>query len=167
LEKQLSQVLAIGGLKGVMGMLPGVQKLKGQINEANLEDKQIHRQIAVIRSMTKAERKKPDLLNGSRRKRIAKGAGVEVAEVNKLIKMHRTMADMAKQMGKGKMPGMGGGMGAMMPGMPGGGRMPNMEALKQLGGGKIAPPSGGLPGLPGLGGGGLPGLPGLPGNKKN
>lgn len=163
LEKQLTQVLAIGGLKGVMGMLPGVQKLKGQINEANLEDKQVHRQIAVIRSMTKAERAKPDLLNGSRRRRIAKGAGVDVAEVNKLIKMHRTMADMAKQMGKGKMPGMGGGM---MPGMPGMGRqMPNMEQLKQLGAGKGAlPPSGAtLPGLPG----GLPGLPGLPGQKKN
>jgi len=163
LEKQLNQVLAIGGLKGVMGMLPGVQKLKGQINEANLEDKQVHRQIAVIRSMTKAERQKPDLLNGSRRRRIAKGAGVDVAEVNKLIKMHRTMADMAKQMGKGKMPGMG-GMGGMMPGM--GRQMPNMEQLKQLGAGKgVLPPSGGggLPGLPG----GLPGLPGLPGQKKN
>jgi len=163
LEKQLNQVLAIGGLKGVMGMLPGVQKLKGQINEANLEDKQVHRQIAVIRSMTKAERAKPDLLNGSRRRRIAKGAGVDVAEVNKLIKMHRTMADMAKQMGKGKMPGMGGGMGGMMPGM--GRQMPNMEQLKQLGAGKGAlPPSGAT--LPGLSGG-LPGLPGLPGQKKN
>ena len=138
LEQQLRQVIAIGGLKGVMGMLPGVQKLKGQINEAQLEDRQVHRQIAIIRSMTKDERKKPDLLNGSRRKRIAKGAGVDVADVNKLAKMHRQMSDMAKQMGKGRMPAAFGG-----------GRMPSPEALKQMGAGNA------LPGLPG----GLPGLP--------
>src|SRR5690606_10091609 len=63
MEKQLSQLIQIGGLKGVMGMLPGVQKVKSQLNEAALDDKQIHRQIAIIRSMTKAERAKPDLLN--------------------------------------------------------------------------------------------------------
>ena len=138
LEQQLRQVIAIGGLKGVMGMLPGVQKLKGQINEAQLEDRQVHRQIAIIRSMTKDERKKPDLLNGSRRKRIAKGAGVDVADVNKLAKMHRQMSDMAKQMGKGRMPAAFGG-----------GRMPSPEALKQMGVGNALPGSpGGPPGLP-------------------
>ncbi|MFN3464359.1 MAG: signal recognition particle protein [Terricaulis sp.] len=154
LEKQLSQVLQIGGLKGVMGMLPGVQKMKNQISDAQLDDRQIHRQIGIIRSMTKAERQKPDLINGRRRARIAKGAGVEVVEVNRLLKMHRNMADMAKAMGKGKMP-----FGAM-PGMGGG--MPNPEALKQLGSGKALPglnPQSGLPGLPG-------GLPGLPGSNK-
>ncbi|MGE0530404.1 MAG: signal recognition particle protein [Hyphomonadaceae bacterium] len=154
LEKQLSQVLQIGGLKGVMGMLPGVQKMKNQISDAQLDDRQIHRQIGIIRSMTKAERQKPDLINGRRRARIAKGAGVEVVEVNRLLKMHRNMADMAKAMGKGKMP-FGG-----MPGMGGG--MPNPEALKQLGSGKALPglnPQSGLPGLPG-------GLPGLPGSNK-
>jgi signal recognition particle subunit SRP54 len=156
MEKQLSQVLAIGGLKGVLGMLPGVQKLKGQINDAQLDDRQVHRQIAIIRSMTKAERRKPDLLNGSRRRRIARGAGVDVAEVNKLMKAHRAMADMAKQMGKGKMP-----FGGAMPGMPGmGGPPPNLDALKALGAGKPAVDApAGLPGLPG-------GLPGLPGSKK-
>jgi signal recognition particle subunit SRP54 len=154
LEKQLGQVLQIGGLKGVMGMLPGVQKVKNQISESQLDDRQIHRQIGIIRSMTKVERQKPDLINGRRRARIAKGAGVEVVEVNRLLKMHRNMADMAKAMGKGKMP-FGG-----MPGMGGG--MPNPEALKQLGAGKPLPglnPQSGLPGLPG-------GLPGLPGSNK-
>jgi signal recognition particle subunit SRP54 len=155
LEKQLGQVIAIGGLKGIMGMLPGVQKLKGQINDAALDDKQVNRQIAIIRSMTPAERRKPDILNGRRRARIARGAGVEVSDVNKLIKMHRTMADVAKSMGKGKMPG---GLSAMT-GMGGG--MPNPEALKQLGAGRP------LPGLPGLTGQNpLPGLPGLPGKDK-
>ncbi len=154
LEKQLGQVLQIGGLKGVMGMLPGVQKMKSQISESQLDDRQIHRQIGIIRSMTKAERAKPDLINGRRRARIAKGSGVQVVEVNRLVKMHRNMADMAKAMGKGKMPFAG------MPGMGGG--MPNAEALKQLGSGKALPglnPQSGLPGLAG-------GLPGLPGSNK-
>lgn len=151
LEKQLGQVLQIGGLKGVMGMLPGVQKMKSQIADSQLDDRQIHRQIGIIRSMTKAERAKPDLINGRRRARIAKGSGVEVVEVNRLLKMHRNMADMAKAMGKGKMP-------FGMPGMGG----PNPEALKHLGSGKALPglnPQSGLPGLPG-------GLPGLPGSNK-
>ncbi len=153
MEKQLGQLIQIGGLKGVMGMLPGVGKLKSQISEAQLDDKVLRRQIGVIRSMTRAERAKPDLINGRRRARIAKGAGVEVVEVNRLLKMHRNMADMAKAMGKGKMPFAG------MPGMGGG--MPSPEALKQLGSGR-ALPGGGLPGLPS---GGLPGLPGS--NKKS
>ena len=152
MEKQLQQLIQIGGLKGVMGMLPGVQKLKGQISDSQLDDGQIRRQIGIIRSMTKAERANPDLLNGRRRARIAKGSGVEVAEVNRLLKLHRNMADMAKAMGKGKMPF----------GMPGGGRTPSPEALKQLGSGRQLPgagPPGALPGLPGS-------LPGLPGSDK-
>jgi len=71
MEQQLGQLIQIGGLKGVMGMLPGVQKIKNQINESALDDKQITRQIGMIRSMTKAERAKPDLINGKRRARIA------------------------------------------------------------------------------------------------
>ena len=83
---------------------------------------QFKRIEAIIQSMTKTERSDPDLINGSRRKRIAAGAGVEVSEVNKLLKMHRQMADMMKKMGKGgrmpQMPGMGGGMpGGLPPGM--------------------------------------------------
>ena len=117
------------------------------------DDKVLRRQIGIIRSMTKTERSKPDLINGRRRARIAKGAGVEVSEVNRLLKMHRGMADMAKAMGKGKLP-FGG-----VPGMGG----PSPEALKQLGSGRQLPglnPAGGLPGLQGLPKGSLPGLPG-------
>jgi len=160
MEKQLGQLIQIGGLKGVMGMLPGVQKLKGQISDASLDDKQLLRSIGIIRSMTPTERQKPDLINGRRRARIAKGAGVDVASVNRLLKMHRNMADMAKAMGKGKSP-FGG-----MPGTPGG-RMPSPEQLKQLGAGSQLPGlgSGGLPGLPGSPSGNLPGLPGS--NKKS
>lgn len=150
MEKQLNQLIQIGGLKGVMGMLPGVAKIKNQISDAQLDDRQIRRQIGIIRSMTKAERRKPDLLNGRRRARVARGAGVEVAEVNRLLKMHRNMSDMAKAMGKGKLP-------FGMPGM--GGAMPSPETLKNLGGGRL-PPSSGLPGLQGLPKGSLPGLPG-------
>ena len=150
MEKQLNQLIQIGGLKGVMGMLPGVQKLKNQISDAQLDDRQIRRQIGIIRSMTNAERRKPDLLNGRRRARIARGAGVEVAEVNRLLKLHRNMADMAKAMGKGKLPF------GMPPGM-GGGVSP--DTLKHLGSGRPGAP-GGLPGLQGLPPGGLPGLPG-------
>jgi signal recognition particle subunit SRP54 len=159
LAKQLEQVMQIGGLKGIMGMLPGVQKMKGQLNEAALDDGQIRRQIGIIRSMTAAERRKPDLINGSRRRRIAKGAGVEVAEINRLVKMHRNMADMAKAMGRGKLPG---ALGAAM----GGGGMPSPEQLKQLGSGRSLPgmPGGGLPGLSGQNA--LPKLPGLPGSDK-
>ncbi len=167
MEKQLGQMLAMGGLKGMLGMLPGVGKIKKQLDAANLDDQQVKRQIAVIRSMTKAERKKPDVLNASRRRRIAKGAGVDVAEVNKVLKMHRNMADMVKSMGKGKMPGamaamasQQGGPGANMGGM----RMPSPEQMKAMQakmqqGGGLPGLSGGLPGLPG-------GLPGLPGVKK-
>jgi len=152
MEKQLNQIIQIGGLRGVMGMLPGAQKIKQQINDSQLDDRQVARQIGIIRSMTKAERQKPDLINGRRRSRIAKGAGVEVAEVNRLLKMHRNMADMAKAMGKGKLP-------FGLPGMGGG---PSPEALRQLGSGRQLPgaaPPGGLPGLP-------TGLPGLPGSNK-
>lgn len=174
MEKQLTQVLSIGGLKGIMGMLPGVQKLKNQVSEASLDDKQIRRQIGIIRSMTKQERAKPDLIDGKRRRRIARGAGVDVAEVNRLLKMHRGMADMAKAMGKGQLPG---ALGQAMGMGKGGMRPPSPEQLKAM---AAKAPTQGLPGLPGLpgakpsglqglpplGGSGLPGLPGLPGSDK-
>jgi signal recognition particle subunit SRP54 len=162
LEKQLGTMLQIGGLKGMMGALPGVAKMKKQIDGANLDDKQIHRQMAIIRSMTKAEREKPDLMNASRRKRIAKGAGVDVADVNRLLKMHRSMADVVKAMGKGKMGGLAQALG--MGAMPGGMRMPTQEQMKAMQA-KMGQ-GGGLPGLPGSGAG-LPGLPGLPSGKKD
>src|SRR3569832_570209 len=104
-------------MKGVLGMLPGVGKIKGQLEAAGLDDKILTRQEAIIQSMTKVERSDPDVINGSRRKRIAAGAGVDVSEVNKLMKMHRQMADMMKKMGKGgRMPMMPGKGDDRMPG---------------------------------------------------
>ncbi|RZJ18365.1 MAG: signal recognition particle protein [Brevundimonas sp.] len=174
LAGQLQQMQRMGGLQGIMGMLPGVAKLKAQMADSNVTDKMVGRQLAIISSMTKAERKKPDVLNASRKKRVAAGAGVEVQEINRLLKQHRQMADMVKSMSKG------GGknlqkMAAMMGGMPGmGGGGPDMARLKALGGGKMAEPSADemkalQDRLSGLGGGQLPGgLPGLPGfPKKN
>jgi len=175
LAMQLRQIQAMGGLGGVMGMLPGAQAAKKAMESGAVSDKSVKRQIAVIQSMTKQERAKPDLLNASRRKRIAAGAGVDVSEVNKVIKMHRSMSDMVKAMGKGGMKGLMGKMGGMF-----GGKMPPMDpaAMQRLGQ-QAASSGGGLPGLPGqsppqglpgLGNtqtpGGFTGLPGLPFGKK-
>jgi signal recognition particle subunit SRP54 len=127
LAEQLRQMKKLGGMQGVLSMLPGVGKVKDQLAAAGIDDKIITRQEAIILSMTKGERTKPDIINGSRRKRIASGAGVEVSEVNKLLKMHRQMSDMMKKMGKGGrnpfggMPGMG-GMPQLPPGVFPGGR---------------------------------------------
>jgi signal recognition particle subunit SRP54 len=121
LASQLQQMKKLGGMQGVLSMLPGVGKVKDQLATAGLDDKILARQEAVISSMTKQERAKPDLINGSRRKRIAAGAGVDVSDVNKLLKMHRQMSDMMKKMGKGgrAMQGLAGMMGGKMPVMPG------------------------------------------------
>ena len=123
LAEQLRQMQRIGGMKGVLGMLPGVGKIKNAIDQAGLDEKIFLRQQAMISSMTKKERAKPEIINGSRRKRIAKGAGVDVADLNKLLKMHRQMADMMKDLKKGKKGGLGAlfGMGGGMPQMPPGG----------------------------------------------
>jgi len=180
LADQLRQMQKMGGMGGIMGMMPGMGKMKDQLAAAGLDDKMFGRQIAIIQSMTPKERANPDLLKHSRKQRIAAGSGTDAAQINKLLKMHRQMADMMKAMGgKGKkggmMRGLMGGMAQKMGlgGMPGGmGGMPDLskmdpkqlEALqRQLGGTGGLPP--GLPkGLSGLpGGGGLPGLPGLPG----
>jgi signal recognition particle subunit SRP54 len=121
LAELLGQMKKLGGMKGVLGLLPGIGKIKGQLEAAGLDDRILTRQEAIIQSMTRKERGDPDIINGSRRKRIAAGAGVEVSEVNKLLKMHRQMADMMKKMGKGgrmpAMPGMGGMPGGLPPGL--------------------------------------------------
>jgi signal recognition particle subunit SRP54 len=170
MAQQLAQMKRMGGMEGMMGLLPGVQKMKKQIAESGITDKVFDRQMAVLSSMTKAERKKPDILQASRKRRIAAGSGVEVSEVNRLLKQHRQMADAFKMMSKG------GGKGfAQMAQMMGGG---GMDRMKAMGGGKMPQPSeaemqamaeklgGKLPGLGGLGGGSgglnLPGLGGLP-----
>ncbi len=164
LKMQLEQMLKMGGMEGMMGMMPGMGKMAKQVEQAGFDDSILRRQIALIQSMTKRERANPQLLAASRKKRIAKGAGLEVSELNKLLKMHRQMSDMMKKMGK---MGKGGMLKQAMKGMFGkGGGMPDMndptaleQAAKQLG---AKMPGGGLPGgLPGLGGGALP--PGLSG----
>ncbi|WP_269515335.1 signal recognition particle protein [Brevundimonas subvibrioides] len=180
LAAQLQQMKKMGGLQGIMGMLPGVAKMKAQMAEQNIDDRMILRQEAIISSMTKAERRKPDLLNASRKKRVAAGAGVEVQDINRLLKQHRQMADMVKSLsrgGRGNLQKMAAMMGGM-PGMPGGGGGmggiggPDISRLKSLGGGRMPEPSEDeikalQDRLSGLGGGSLPGgLPGLPGLPK-
>jgi signal recognition particle subunit SRP54 len=170
LAEQLRQMQRMGGMQGLIGLLPGVQKIKKEIAAAGVDDKVFRRQEAIIQSMTKLERKKPDILAASRKRRIAKGAGVDVADVNRLLKQHRQMADMFKAMSRGGGKGMA-QMAAMMGGLggPGGASPgglsppgikrsplaglggPDLDVLKALGGGKLgAPPTGGLPGLPGF-----------------
>ena len=96
----------MGGMQSIMGMMPGMGKMAKQAEAAGIDDKMIRRQIALINSMTKKERANPELLQASRKKRIAAGAGMDVAELNKLLKMQRQMADTMKKvskMGKGAM----------------------------------------------------------------
>src|SRR5919112_867782 len=145
LRDQLAQMDKIGGMGGVLGMLPGAAKMKSQLANANLDDKVIKRQRAIIDSMTRQERKNPDILKASRKKRIAAGAGLEVQEVNKLLKMHRNMADMMKAMGSGKR----GPMAGIAQAMGFGGGMPSAEQMKAL--------AEKMPG--GTGPGGMPTLP--------
>jgi signal recognition particle subunit SRP54 len=165
LKGQLEQMQKLGGMSGIMGMLPGMGKLTRQMDSAGFDDKVIRRMIAIIQSMTRAERKKPELMQASRKKRVAAGSGLEVQEVNRLLKMHRQMADMMKKMGKmGKKGLMRGALSQMFGkgGMPPG-------ALGGPGASGAALPPGMPSGFPGIGGGGgvqlPPGLSGL-GKKK-
>jgi len=96
-----------------MGLMPGVQKMKRQIAESGVTDKTFDRQMAIISSMTKKERKKPDILQASRKRRIAAGAGVPVQEVNRLLSQFEQMQGMMKQMKKGGMAKMMRAMGGM------------------------------------------------------
>ncbi len=165
LKMQLEQMEKMGGMESVLSMMPGMGKAAKQMAGAGMDDSVIKRQIALISSMTKKERANPQILQASRKKRIAAGAGLEVSELNKLLKSQRQMADMMKKMGKGGM------LKQMMKGMFGkGGDMPQMpagmdpsqmdpammqEAAKQIGKSGIGglPSMGGLPpGLGGLGG---------------
>ena len=117
LAGQLRQLRRMGGMSSMLGMLPGIGKIKRQIDAANIDETVIKRQEAIISSMTKSERKNPNLLNGSRRRRIAAGAGVEVPEVNRLMKQYQDMAGMMKKMKKlGQRGLMRHGLSALMPG---------------------------------------------------
>ena len=116
LSQQLKQLQKMGGLGGVMGMLPGVGKIQKQLSQANIDEKILKRQQAIISSMTKEERKKPELIKASRKQRIANGSGVSVADVNKLLKQHMEMQRMMKQMKKlGQKGLMRQGLSALMP----------------------------------------------------
>src|SRR5919199_1046294 len=123
LRDQLAQVEKIGGIGGMLGMLPGIAKMKSQLENANLDERIIKRQRAIIDSMTPAERRNPDVLKASRKKRIAAGSGTKVEDVNKLLKMHRQMADVMKSMGGGKRGGLASALGNMF-GIGGGGAAP-------------------------------------------
>jgi signal recognition particle subunit SRP54 len=158
LREQLLQMQQMGGMTGLMGMLPGIAKMKNQLATANLDERLLKRQVAIIDSMTAQERRSPDVLKASRKKRVAAGSGTKVEDINRMLKMHRSMADVMKAMGSGKRGPMAGL--ANMLGLGGG--MPSPEQMQKLG--EKMP--GGLPGMPpGLpGAGGLPpGLPKLPG----
>ena len=193
LRNQLLQMKKMGGMNGLMGLMPGVGQLKKAMAGANIDEKIFDRQVAIINSMTKAERANPDLLNAKRRIRIAKGSGTKVEDVNKLMKQHRQMADMMKKVSKGGMGSLagmfGGKVGGMMPGL--GDMDPSkmdprqLEAVaRQMGIDPAALPAAASPqqdltqklpsdvgqllksgsGLPGLGGTSrFPGLPGLGG----
>ncbi len=142
LRMQLRQMQQMGGLGMLAGMLPGMKKAKAAMAQSGVDDKVLVHMDAIIGSMTPAERKRPELLNAKRKKRVAAGSGTEVQDVNRLLKMHQEMSRAMKQIKKmGGLKGLGalfgkGGMGAAMPGLGG--------------------PGGGMP----------PGLPGLPGSKR-
>jgi len=176
LREQLQQMQAMGGMGGLLGMMPGVAKMKNQIANAGLDDKLLKRQMAIIDSMTPQERRNPDVLKASRKKRIASGSGTTPEHINKLLKMHRGMADMMKAMGGAKR----GPLAGLAQAMGFGSAMPTPEQMAELAknlppGAQLPPGMSGLaptmptlppniPGMPGLGGGGkFPGLPGLPG----
>jgi signal recognition particle subunit SRP54 len=187
LREQLRQMSKLGGMGGIMGMMPGIAKMKDQIANAGLDDRMVKRQVAIIDSMTPKERANPDILKASRKRRIAAGAGTSPEHINRLLKMHRQMADMMKAMGRGK----GGMMGKMasMFGMGGGDPLAGLdlskltpqqlETIKQQLGGQLppgfpsspaaAPPGGARPAIPAAPPPGLfgnakpPSLPGLSG----
>src|SRR5262249_29016085 len=129
LASQLRQLQKMGGLASIAGMLPGLGKMQKQL-EGRVDDKVIRRSLAIISSMTAKERRNPDLIKASRKNRIAKGSGMQVQDVNKLLKQHMEMARMMKQVSKVGQKGL---------------RRSGMAALVKGGGG-----------LGGMGGGGFP-----------
>jgi len=191
---QLQQVQRMGDIKGLLGMMPGIAKMKKQIDDANIDNSIIKRQESIILSMTIRERRHPEIIKASRKKRIAAGSGSTVPEVNKLLKQHQQMGLMMKQMKKmGGMKGLAERMGGLFGG-GGGGGMGDLAGLAdmdpkelaamekrgelppgfadQIADGKLPPGlgggvGGGGPAMPGLGGAGLPGLPGRSGLPTN
>jgi signal recognition particle subunit SRP54 len=116
MAQQLKQLQKMGGLDSILGMLPGIGKMQKQIAEAKIDQKLLKRQQAIISSMTKQERRKPEIIKASRKQRIAAGSGTSVSDVNKLLKQHQEMQRMMKQMTKlGKKGLMRHGLSALMP----------------------------------------------------
>ena len=103
---QLRQMKKMGGIEGIMSFLPGVSKIKSQMDEAGVDEKIITQNEAVILSMTKKERENPKIIDGSRKKRIANGSGTDIATINKLLKQFKMMSEMMKKMSKGNLKGM-------------------------------------------------------------
>ena len=103
---QLRQMKKMGGIEGVMSFLPGVSKIKSQMDQAGVDEKIITQNEAVILSMTKTERENPKIIDGSRKKRIANGSGTDIATINKLLKQFKMMSEMMKKMSKGNLKGM-------------------------------------------------------------
>ena len=145
--KQLQQVSKMGGLGGVLAMLPGVGKLQKQMASAGVDDKSIARQVAIIQSMTAQERKSPKLLNASRKRRVASGSGTTAQEINRLLKQQMEMARMMKKVGKmGGLKGLGSLFGGGDPIQPDLGQGSNLKIPEGL----INQPGQNFPGLPGL-----------------
>ncbi len=116
LADQLGKLEKLGGLNDIVGMLPGVGKIKQQMKDARIDDKQIKRQRAILSSMTRGERRRPDIIKASRKQRIAAGSGTTVQEINKLLKQHLEMQRMMKQVGKlGQKGLMRHGIGSLLP----------------------------------------------------
>ncbi|HET8898310.1 MAG TPA: signal recognition particle protein, partial [Rhodanobacteraceae bacterium] len=123
MREQLGQMLNMGGLAGLMDKLPGVSTLPDQV-KSKVNDKEIHRMIAIINSMTKQERRHPDLLKASRKQRVAKGSGTTPADINRLLKQYMQMEKMMSKMKGGAMRGLMRHLGGSIRGM--GGQFPPM-----------------------------------------
>jgi len=148
LKAQLEQMQKMGGMQSIMGMMPGMAKAAKQMEASGFDDKVVRRQIALIQSMTKKERANPDLLAASRKKRVAAGAGLEVSDLNKLLKQHRQMADMMKKLGA---MGKGAALKQALGGMFGKGGAKDLASMDpaalQAKMGELGNMPGGFPGL--------------------
>ena len=99
---QLRQMKKMGGMEGVMSLLPGVNKIKSQMESSAINENMLNENEAIILSMTKKEKENPKIISGSRRKRISCGSWVDVSKINKILKQFKMMSDMMKKMSKGK-----------------------------------------------------------------
>ncbi len=132
LKSQLEQMKKMGGMNSIMGMMPGMNKMAKQISSAGFDDKMIARQVALVNSMTRRERANPQILQASRKKRIASGSGLDVSELNKLVKMQRQMSDTMKKLGKSGGKGMMSQIMQMISGKTGN-NLPSAKDISDIG----------------------------------